>query len=150
MSTIAIYYKVLYVFGKQHRESLMVYGKERVENLYWQCYITILYRTMTLNNPDYKKRLKQYLKSTKGLQTDESSWTAFRKEEKKYKRKYPPPSLDEVLDLSSLLNTSADKHTYEGVKLLRTKQGHPPAFGLKSAPGRFFCSSTSLEPIHTY
>lgn len=87
---------------------------------------------------DYKKRLKQHRKSTKGHQTDESTWTAFRREEKKYKAKYPPPSLDEVLDLAALLDDKDQVGNCSGstfIRRLKSKPGQPLAFSLDDIPG---------------
>jgi hypothetical protein len=85
---------------------------------------------------EYKRRLKQYRKSTKGHLIDETTWTAFRKEEKKYKAKCPPPSLDEVLDLATLLDEMrTERVPVESVKRFKTKSGQPLTFGLNHIPG---------------
>lgn len=83
---------------------------------------------------DYKRRLKQYRKSTKGNQVDESSWTAFRKEEKRFKTKFPPPSLEGVLDLASLLES--DPSSFSTVRRIKTKPGHSTAFVFQDIPGQ--------------
>lgn len=61
-----------------------------------------------------KKAFKQYLKSTRGHVVDDSQWTEFKRAEKKYKAKYPPPSLDDVLDLTALVDGDSNTHTHHG------------------------------------
>ncbi|KIP07973.1 hypothetical protein PHLGIDRAFT_12877 [Phlebiopsis gigantea 11061_1 CR5-6] len=52
-------------------------------------------------SPVYKKARKLHLKTTKNRPVDiEDSWTPFRVMEKKFKAKWPPPDLSDVLDLS--------------------------------------------------
>jgi alkylated DNA repair protein alkB homolog 1 len=52
---------------------------------------------------EYKRARRHHYKTTKnrteGLDTD---WTPFRVAEKKYKARFPPPDLSDVLDLSLL------------------------------------------------
>lgn len=91
------------------------------------------------NDHNYKRRLKQYRKSTMGHLADETAWTAFRKEEKKYKAKYPPPSLDEVLDLAALSSDQSSSCLFDKyVKQFKTKSGRTKAFGLEHIPGLIF------------
>lgn len=57
--------------------------------------------TFDPNDPAYKKAHRLHLKSTKQRPSDDSfQWTPFRAAEKKYKAKFPPPDLSEVLDFS--------------------------------------------------
>ncbi|KAJ3520201.1 hypothetical protein NM688_g9197 [Phlebia brevispora] len=54
----------------------------------------------------YKKARRQYLKSTRNKDDRiEAQWTPFRAAEKKYKAKFPPPDLSDVLDLALLDDT---------------------------------------------
>lgn len=56
----------------------------------------------------FKKARKQHYKSTKNRPTDcDVDWTAFRIAEKKYKARFPPPDLSNVLDLAVLDQTRA-------------------------------------------
>jgi alkylated DNA repair protein alkB homolog 1 len=52
---------------------------------------------------EYKRARRHYHKTTKnraeGIDTD---WTPFRAAEKKYKARFPPPDLSDVLDLALL------------------------------------------------
>ncbi|KAG8856576.1 hypothetical protein FRB96_006336 [Tulasnella sp. 330] len=48
--------------------------------------------------PSYKKARRHFLKTRQKPETDNSDLTAFRVQEKKYKSKFPPPLLDNVLD----------------------------------------------------
>ncbi|KAA1471301.1 hypothetical protein DENSPDRAFT_837262 [Dentipellis sp. KUC8613] len=51
----------------------------------------------------YKKARRQYLKTTRNRSKDiEEGWTPFRAAEKKYKARFPPPDLADVLDLALL------------------------------------------------
>jgi len=84
---------------------------------------------------EYENRLKLHQKSTRGHQIDESTWTAFRREEKKYKSKYLPPSLEEVFDLATLITGQSGRKRPEFVKRFQVKQGCSLAFGLEQIPG---------------
>lgn len=58
---------------------------------------------LTHGSPAYKKARKQYLKSTSNRPSNDSfGWTPFRAAEKKYKARFPPPDLSDVLDLALL------------------------------------------------
>jgi len=50
----------------------------------------------------YKKAKRQYIKATKNRKDTETDWTPFRAAEKKYKARFPPPDLSNVLDLALL------------------------------------------------
>jgi alkylated DNA repair protein alkB family protein 1 len=50
----------------------------------------------------YKKTRRQHLKTTRNRDnTVDSEWTPFRSAEKRYKARFPPPDLSDVLDLGS-------------------------------------------------
>lgn len=87
---------------------------------------------MTTPNVDYKKRLKLHMKSSKCQKVDDSSWSAFRRAEKKYKAKIHAPLLEDVLDLSSLTSSSSI------VRCLKPRLGHPDAYTLDDIPGTSF------------
>jgi hypothetical protein len=63
----------------------------------------------------YKKARRQFYKTTKnrGSHTD-SEWTAFRAAEKKYKTRFPPPDLSNVLDIAVLDHTRKTEVTQGG------------------------------------
>lgn len=53
------------------------------------------------SSPEYKKARRQHLKTTKHRNDQlEADWTPFRAAEKKFKAKFPPPDLSDVLDLA--------------------------------------------------
>ena len=53
------------------------------------------------DTPEYRKAQRQHLKATKNrLATVEQEWSSFRASEKKFKARFPPPDLSNVLDLS--------------------------------------------------
>jgi alkylated DNA repair protein alkB homolog 1 len=62
--------------------------------------------TQDLLNPNsaaYKKARKLHKKTTKNRsETIEAEWTPFRAAEKRYKARFPPPNLSDVLDLALL------------------------------------------------
>ena len=65
--------------------------------------------------PAYKKARKAYLKSTQNRASDDShDWSPFRKAEKKFKAKFPPPDLSKVLDLA-LLDERRQKEVEGGI-----------------------------------
>ncbi|KAJ7046694.1 hypothetical protein C8F04DRAFT_1061399 [Mycena alexandri] len=54
----------------------------------------------------YKKAKRQYLNSTRNKKnTAELDWTPFRAAEKRFKARFPPPNLSDVLDLALLDDT---------------------------------------------
>jgi alkylated DNA repair protein alkB homolog 1 len=58
----------------------------------------------------YKKAQRQYLKSTSNRSKDvELNWTPFRAAEKKYKARFPPPDLSQVLDVAILDDARTDE-----------------------------------------
>ncbi|KAJ7709988.1 hypothetical protein B0H17DRAFT_1030105 [Mycena rosella] len=55
------------------------------------------------SSPAYKKAKRQYLNSTRNRKnTIELDWTPFRAAEKRFKARFPPPDLSDVLDLALL------------------------------------------------
>lgn len=55
------------------------------------------------SSPAYRKAQRQYFKSTKNRDADvERDWTPFRAAEKRFKARFPPPDLSNVLDLATL------------------------------------------------
>ncbi|KZT24117.1 hypothetical protein NEOLEDRAFT_1163471 [Neolentinus lepideus HHB14362 ss-1] len=55
------------------------------------------------SSPEYKKARRRYLKTTRNRDSHvDSEWTLFRAAEKKYKTRFPPPDLSNVLDLAAL------------------------------------------------
>ena len=68
----------------------------------------------------YKKARRQYLKSVRNRPSSDSlGWTAFRAAEKRYKARFPPPDLSNVLDLALLddeLAASIPASSFRGVK----------------------------------
>ncbi|GBE82634.1 hypothetical protein SCP_0410190 [Sparassis crispa] len=62
----------------------------------------------------YKKARKRHLKTTRNRDEQlEADWTPFRAAEKKYKARFPPPDLSDVLDLA-LLDESRAEETKRG------------------------------------
>ncbi|KAJ7109292.1 hypothetical protein C8R44DRAFT_802121 [Mycena epipterygia] len=58
------------------------------------------------SSPAYKKAKRQYLNSTRNrTDTVELDWTPFRAAEKRFKARFPPPDLSDVLDLALLDDT---------------------------------------------
>lgn len=52
---------------------------------------------------EYKKAQRLHLKTTRNRNPDiDLDWTPFRAAEKKYKARFPPPDLSNVLDLAAL------------------------------------------------
>ncbi|KAG8898913.1 hypothetical protein FRC01_010724 [Tulasnella sp. 417] len=62
---------------------------------------------MTTETKEYKRALKHHLKTRQ--QSSQTDITPFRVEEKKYKSKFPPPDLSEVLDAWALDEDLRDK-----------------------------------------
>jgi len=98
------------------------------------------------SGPAYKKAQRQYLKSTSNRSKDvELHWTPFRAAEKKYKARFPPPDLSDVLDVATLDNTraaevahggwcgNADAMDYKEIKL--KMQSSQKAYAVPSIPG---------------
>lgn len=95
----------------------------------------------------YKKAKRQHLKTTRGRDNQvETDWTPFRAAEKKYKAKFPPPDLSEVLDLALLDDTrkheietrgwrgSVDVVQYKEIELLSDAKGKK-AYTFSRVPG---------------
>ena len=56
------------------------------------------------DSPAYKKAHKHYLRSTAKSGPDTTAWSTFRFQEKRYKSRFPRPTLDDVLDLAPAIN----------------------------------------------
>ncbi|KAN0076875.1 hypothetical protein V8E55_010730 [Tylopilus felleus] len=81
---------------------------------------------------ELKKARRLHWKSTKNRSVDiDQSWTPFRVAEKKYKARFPPPDLSDVLDLVSLLN--ANPPTL--YRPIRIAANGPDVFILPDLPG---------------
>lgn len=81
---------------------------------------------------ELKKARRLHWKSTKNRSVDiDQSWTPFRVAEKKYKARFPPPDLSDVLDLASLLN--ANPPTL--YRPIRIAANGPDVFILPDVPG---------------
>ncbi|EGN95446.1 hypothetical protein SERLA73DRAFT_162321 [Serpula lacrymans var. lacrymans S7.3] len=66
-------------------------------------------------SPAYKKAKKQHIKTTRNRDKEiDLDWTPFRAAEKKYKAKFPPPDLTDVLDLGLLDEKREDEITQGG------------------------------------
>lgn len=63
--------------------------------------------TNVTETKEYKRALKHHLKTRQ--QSSQADITPFRVEEKKYKSKFPPPALNEVLDVWALSEDLRDK-----------------------------------------
>ncbi|OSC97606.1 hypothetical protein PYCCODRAFT_1398385 [Trametes coccinea BRFM310] len=60
----------------------------------------------------YKKARRKYLKSTRNRPENvDADWTPFRAAEKKYKARFPPPDLSDVLDLAAADPARAEEVT---------------------------------------
>ena len=58
------------------------------------------------SSQEYKKARRLHLKTTKNRNPElELDWTPFRAAEKKYRARFPPPDLSNVLDLATLDHT---------------------------------------------
>jgi alkylated DNA repair protein alkB family protein 1 len=69
---------------------------------------------------EYKRARKLHYKSTKNREEDpDKDWTPFRAAEKKYKARFPPPDLSDVLDLALLDKSRSSEIEQGGWK------GHP-------------------------
>ncbi|KAF5381098.1 hypothetical protein D9615_003904 [Tricholomella constricta] len=67
------------------------------------------------SSPAYKKAKRLYLKATKHRNPDlELDWSPFRAAEKKYKARFPPPDLSNVLDLA-ILDATREPELCQGV-----------------------------------
>ena len=79
---------------------------------------TTSYTSADLHDPTsaaYKKARRQHFKATRNRQqVGESDWTPFRAAEKKYKARFPPPDLADVLDLAALDDTRLEETSKGG------------------------------------
>lgn len=98
----------------------------------------------------YKKARRHFLKTRQKSETADSDLTAFRAQEKKYKSRFPPPHLDNVLDPWELDQRPEDLGggrisggsslsgvTVSGIKLEEVGEGSPAgkAYSISSHPG---------------
>jgi alkylated DNA repair protein alkB family protein 1 len=96
------------------------------------------------SSPEYKKARRLHLKTTRNRNPDlELDWTPFRAAEKKYKARFPPPDLSNVLDFACLDPLRKDEIQHgvwkgtpdaAGVKQLDSNGGLK-AFAIASIPG---------------
>jgi len=77
----------------------------------------------------YRKALKQYKRSTANRQPVENDWTPFRAAEKKYKARFPPVDLSQVLTIDDCIDVSAES----GPKAYTVPQipGEPHGLGIR-------------------
>ncbi|KAF8894517.1 hypothetical protein BD779DRAFT_1797519 [Infundibulicybe gibba] len=94
----------------------------------------------------YKRAKRQHLKATKNRPSEvELDWTPFRAAEKRYKARFPPPDLRNVLDLATLDETrihEIDTGIWRGsskvalyTELIPKDGGGPKAYTIPSVPG---------------
>lgn len=91
---------------------------------------------LDINSQAYKKALRHHLKSKKTPAAE--VLPVLREQEKVFKAKFPPPSLEDVLDLSWNEQThgTAWKGSPNAVDLVAIKcQDGKRAFGIPSLPG---------------
>jgi len=90
---------------------------------------------MDLNSPAYKKALRHHLKSKKTPAAE--VLPALREQEKAFKAKFPPPSLEDVLDLSwDDTHGESWKGLSSAVDVVPIRcQDRKRAFGIPSLPG---------------
>ncbi|TFK42638.1 hypothetical protein BDQ12DRAFT_623854 [Crucibulum laeve] len=67
------------------------------------------------SSPEFKKAKRQYQKATKNRNPEiDLDWSPFRAAEKRYKARFPPPNLSNVLDLATL-DTSRQPELSRGI-----------------------------------
>lgn len=97
------------------------------------------------SSSQYKQARRQYIRSTKNRPADvESDWSPFRRAEKRYKARYPPPDLSNVIDLASI-DRARDEEVLsgrwrgsvpsEGLKLLTNSESGSPIYSVTHLPG---------------
>ncbi|TBU29048.1 hypothetical protein BD311DRAFT_662034 [Dichomitus squalens] len=101
----------------------------------------------------YKKARRKYLKSTRNRPGHvDAEWTPFRAAEKRYKARFPPPDLSDVLDIASTDHTRAaetSKGRWKGRAdavdcteiPLRENEGGRKAYVFPSTPGLVYLPS---------
>ena len=78
--------------------------------LHTPAFIMSLTSSTDTSSPAYKKAERQYFKSTSSRSKNvELNWTPFRAAEKKYKARFPPPDLSQVLDVARIDDARADE-----------------------------------------
>ena len=89
---------------------------------------------MSTADNTYKKALRQHLKSKPQQSTTE--WTPFRIAEKRYKARFPPPDLRDVLDLSQEgMSFSGNRGNVDTKQIKLISCGRRRAFGVPQIPG---------------
>ncbi len=91
-------------------------------------------------SPAYKTAKKRYLKTTRNrAENTEADWTPFRAAEKKFKARFPPPDLSNVLDLaisdatrSEELERGGWKGAMDAVKFRETSLSEGTSSGRKA------------------
>ncbi|RXW24124.1 hypothetical protein EST38_g1735 [Candolleomyces aberdarensis] len=66
------------------------------------------------NSAAYKRARRQFYKTTKNRPTVDQDWTPFRAAEKRFKARFPPPDLSNVLDIAQL-DESRQQELAQGV-----------------------------------
>jgi hypothetical protein len=89
--------------------------------LVWPCYsapfsmsTTTTAELLDPSSAAYKKARRQFYKATKNRPTVDQDWTPFRAAEKRFKARFPPPDLSQVLDLAQL-DESRQQELAQGV-----------------------------------
>jgi alkylated DNA repair protein alkB homolog 1 len=64
---------------------------------------------------EYKRARRHHHKTTKNrIESLDTDWTPFRVAEKKYKARFPPPDLSDVLDLALLDDSEVERAGWKG------------------------------------
>lgn len=110
----------------------------------WSCWYLTMSASDLLdpNSQAYKKARRQFYKATKGRPPpSENDWTPFRAAEKKYKARFPPPDLSNVLDLAQL-DSARSQEISQGVWKgsldaleYSSLESSPTAFTIPDIPG---------------
>ncbi|KAJ2916008.1 hypothetical protein MD484_g4360, partial [Candolleomyces efflorescens] len=91
----------------------------------------------------YKKARRQFYKATRNRPTVDQDWTPFRAAEKRFKARFPPPDLSQVLDLAQLDGTR-QQELAQGVW-----KGSASPFEFRTLPGSSnACPAQQRELIH--
>jgi len=99
--------------------------------------------------PDYKRARRHHYKSAKNNRAEglDADWTPFRAAEKKFKARFPPPDLSDVLDLALLdhvRSSEVERGGWKGradavqtreIDLLRATARMRKAFAVDGIPG---------------
>lgn len=93
----------------------------------WLCYPSPSMSPLLPHTSEYKKAQRQYLKATKNRPIN-NDWTPFRAAEKRFKSRFPPLDLTDVLDFAAGDDARADEISQGHWK------GSPNAIEYKSIP----------------